>query len=59
MAFMEVIDLNGDSKLYNLEELSQEQFSEVIKSNLDNLFNFRSTDPLRKQVELFPIKKNL
>tara|TARA_R100000278_G_scaffold38877_2_gene34360 strand:- start:873 stop:1052 length:180 start_codon:yes stop_codon:yes gene_type:complete len=59
MAFMEVIDLNGDSKLYNLEELSQEQFSEVIKSNLDNLFNFRSTDPLRKQIELFPIKKNL
>ena len=59
MAFMEVIDLNGDSKLYNLEELSQEQFSEVIKNNLDNLFNFRSTDPLRKQVELFPIKKNL
>lgn len=56
---MEVIDLDGNSKLYNLEELSQDQFSQVIKSNLDNLFNFRSTDPLRKQVELFPIKKNL
>ena len=59
MAFMEIIDLNGDSKLYNLEDLNEEQFIDIIGTNLGNLFNGCSTDPLRKQPELFPIKKDL
>ena len=59
MAFMEIIDLNGDSKLYNLEDLNEEQFIDIVKSNTHNFFNGCSTDPLRKQPELFPIKKDL
>ena len=54
MAFMEIIDLNGDSKLYNLEDLNEQQFIDIVKSNTHNYFN-----PLRKQPELFPIKKDL
>ena len=59
MAFMEIITLNGDSKLYNLEDLSEDQFIEIVKTNTQNYFNGFSTDALRKQPELFPIKKDL
>ena len=58
-AFMEIITLNGDSKLYNLEDLNEEQFIEIVKTNTHNYFNGYSIDPLRKQPELFPIKKDL
>ena len=54
---MEIIDLNGQSKLYNLEDLNEEQFIEIVKTNTHNYFNGCSTDPLRKQPELFPIKE--
>ena len=57
MAFMEIIDLNGDSKLYNLEDLNEQQFIEIVMNNTQNYFNGFSTDPLRKQPELFPIKE--
>ena len=57
MAFMEIITLNGDSKLYNLEDLSEKQFIEIVKSNTHNFFNGCSIDPLRKQPKLFPIKE--
>ena len=56
---MEIITLNRDSKLYNLENLSEDQFIEIVKTNTQNYFNGFSTDPLRKQPELFPIKKDL
>ena len=59
MAFMEIIDLNGESKLYNLEDLNEDQFIEIVMNNTQNYFNGCSTDPLRKQPELFPIKKDL
>ena len=59
MAFMEIIDLNGQSKLYNLEDLNEDQFIEIVKTNTHNYFNGCSIDPLRKQPELFPIKKDL
>ena len=57
MAFMEIIDLNGNSKLYNLEDLNEQQFIEIVMNNTQNYFNGCSTDPLRKQPELFPIKE--
>ena len=56
---MEIITLNGDSKLYNLEDLNEDQFNEIVKTNTHNYFNGYSIDPLRKQPELFPIKKDL
>lgn len=56
---MEIITLNGDSKLYNLEDLNEQQFIEIVMANTHNFFNGCSTDPLRKQPELFPIKKDL
>ena len=59
MAFMEIIDLNGDSKLYNLEDLNEQQCIEIVMNNTQNYFNVCSNDPLRKQPELFPIKKDL
>ncbi len=59
MAFMEIIDLNGQSKLYNLEDLNEQQFIDIVMTNTHNYFNGCSTDPLRKQPELFPIKKDL
>ena len=59
MAFLEIITLNGESKLYNLDNLSPEQFIEIVMNNTQNYFNGCSTDPLRKQPELFPIKKDL
>ena len=59
MAFMEIIDLNGESKLYNLEDLNEQQLIEIVMNNTQNYFNGCSTDPLRKQPELFPIKKDL
>ena len=57
MAFLEIITLNGESKLYNLDNLSSEQFIEIVMNNTQNYFNGFSTDPLRKQPELFPIKE--
>tara|TARA_S200000501_G_scaffold156130_1_gene147347 strand:+ start:147 stop:320 length:174 start_codon:yes stop_codon:yes gene_type:complete len=57
MAFLEIITLNGESKLYNLDNLSPEQFIEIVMNNTQNYFNGFSTDPLRKQPELFPIKE--
>ena len=59
MAFMEIITLNGDSKLYNLEDLNEQQFIDIVMSNTHNYFNGCSTDTLMKQPELFPIKKDL
>lgn len=56
MAFMEIIDLNGDSKLYNLEDLSEDAFIDIVMTNTHKFFNGCSTDPLRKPT-LFPIPK--
>ena len=58
MAFLEIIELNGESKLYNLEDLTDQQFITVIKEQADKFINGFSTDPLRKQPKLFPIKKH-
>ena len=57
MAFLEIIELNGESKLYNLEDLTDQQFITVIREQADKFINGFSTDPLRKQPELFPIKE--
>lgn len=57
MAFLEIIDLSGQSKLFNLEDLSEEQFIDVVKTNTHNYFNGYSIDPLRKQPKLFPVPK--
>ena len=56
MEFMEIIDLNGDSKLYNLEDLNEDQFIDIVMTNTHNFFNGCSADPLRKPT-LFPIPK--
>ena len=53
---MEIIDLNGDSKLYNLEDLNEDQFIDIVMTNTHNFFNGCSADPLRKPT-LFPIPK--
>ena len=53
---MEIIDLNGQSKLYNLEDLSEDAFIEIVMTNTHKFFNGCSTDPLRKPT-LFPIPK--
>ena len=57
MAFLEIIELNGESKLYNLEDLTDQQFITVIREQADKFINGFSTDTLRKQTELFPIKR--
>ena len=57
MAFLEIIELNGESKLYNLEDLTDQQFMTVIREQAGKYINGFSTDPLRKQPELFPIKE--
>lgn len=57
MKFLEIIDLNGESNIYNLEKLSDVQLMTVISNQAEKYFNGFSTDPLRKQPKLFPVPK--
>ena len=56
MAFLEIIDLNGESNIYNLEKLSDVQLMTVISNQAEKYFNGFSTDPL-KTPKLFPVPK--